>query len=236
LRSAKTKNDIYAASGKSTPQRLCMTLASAGWLGAAWWVLFGHGGTWAAAWFGRSWQPGHELRRLCLGIALTIYFVRLLFTQFMFLKRAVSWGEAGAIVPWILIIDLALAFAGGSNPAPFASAAVAGCALFVLGSWMNSWAEYTRHHWKQRPENRGQLYTQGLFRYSRHPNYLGDLISFSGLCLIAGRWFTFAIPLIMLAGFVFVNIPMLDSHLRDHYGPAFDAWAARTRKLIPFIY
>jgi protein-S-isoprenylcysteine O-methyltransferase Ste14 len=40
----------------------------------------------------------------------------------------------------------------------------------------------------------------------------------------------------MLAGFTLANIPMLDSHLRHHYGPAFDAYAARTRKLIPFIY
>lgn len=236
MRSAQTKKDIYAAHGSSTPQRIFMTLAAGACMGAAWWVLFGHAIEWTGARFGRNWQPGDEARRLCLGIALTIYFERLLFTQFVFLRRAVSWSEACAIAPWILIINLALALAGGSNPAPFAAAAAAGCVLFVLGSWMNSYAEYARHVWKQRPDNRGKLYTVGLFRYSRHPNYLGDLISFSGLCLIAGRWLTFAIPLIMLAGFVFVNIPMLDSHLRDHYGPAFDAWAARTRKLIPFVY
>ena len=40
----------------------------------------------------------------------------------------------------------------------------------------------------------------------------------------------------MLAGFVFVNIPVLDSHLHDHYGGAFDDYARRTRKLIPFVY
>ena len=40
----------------------------------------------------------------------------------------------------------------------------------------------------------------------------------------------------MLAGFVFVNIPMLDSHLRDHYGSSFDEYAQRTWKLVPFVY
>ncbi|MGA9463391.1 MAG: DUF1295 domain-containing protein [Terracidiphilus sp.] len=101
---------------------------------------------------------------------------------------------------------------------------------------MNSYAEYARNVWKRQPQNHGCLYILGLFRYSRHPNYLGDLISFSGLCLVSGRWITVVIPSIMLAGFVFANIPMLDSHLHDHYGAAFDEYAARTSKLIPFVY
>ena len=111
-----------------------------------------------------------------------------------------------------------------------------GVILFLIGSWANSYAEYARHVWKARPENHGRLYTEGLFRYTRHPNYFGDLLSFSGLCLISGAWITALIPLIMLAGFVFVNVPMPDSHLRDHYGAAFDEYARRTRKLIPFLY
>ena len=202
----------------------------------AWWVLFGKAIPWAAASTEWGLQVGDRDRRLCLAVALTIYFGRLLFTQFVFLKRAVSWSEAAAVSSWILVIYAVLSFAGGTNAARFMIGGGAGCVLFLLGSWMNSYAEYARQVWKGRPENRGLLYTEGLFRYSRHPNYLGDLISFSGMCLIAGRWWTFAIPLIMLAGFVFVNIPMLDSHLRDHYGGAFDVYAGRTRKLIPFVY
>lgn len=218
------------------PQRIFLTLSIGACVGAAWWILFGSAIEWAGERFGQEWRPGDEARRLCLGIALTVYFVRLLFTQFVFLKRALAWSEAGLVASWVLLIYLVLAFAGGANPAPWATAGVAGCVLFVLGSWTNSYAEYARYVWKQREENRGRLYTMGLFRFSRHPNYLGDLISFSGLCLIAGRWGTFAIPAVMLAGFVFVNIPMLDSHLHHHYAPEFDAYASRTRKLIPFVY
>ncbi len=230
----QSTKDMYATYGKATPQRIFITLVAAACVGVAWWVLFGQALEWVDARFELHWQPGDEARRLALGIALTIYFVRLLFTQFVFLKRTVSWSEAWAIGPWILIIYLVLAFAGGTNPAPFSAASVVGCVLFGLGSWINSYAEYARHIWKERPENRGRLYTAGLFRYSRHPNYLGDLISFSGLCMMTGRWPTLAIPLIMFAGFLFVNIPMLDSHLRHHYGPAFDDYAHRTSELIPF--
>ena len=140
------------------------------------------------------------------------------------------------IAPWMLCIYLLLAISGGIDSRPAGIVAIIGTVLFVVGSWTNSQAEYARHVWKLRPVNRGRLYTQGLFRYSRHPNYLGDLISFSGICLISGAWVTTVIPVLMLAGFVFVNIPVLDSHLHDHYGSTFDEYAAHTRKLVPFLY
>ena len=136
----------------------------------------------------------------------------------------------------MLCIYVLLGVAGGTNPAPPGMAVGIGVVLFLVGSWTNSYAEYARHIWKERPENQGRLYTEGLFHYTRHPNYFGDLLSFSGLCLISGAWVTALVPLMMLAGFVFVNVPMLDSHLRDHYGTAFDEYARRTRKLIPFLY
>jgi protein-S-isoprenylcysteine O-methyltransferase Ste14 len=230
------KKDLYATHGRSLPQRLFLAATTGASLAAAWWLLFGGGILSAGEWFGWAIKLGDERRRLYLALALSIYFVRLLFTQFVFLKRAVSWGEALLIAPWLLFIYSLFAIAGGTNPVQANAPVVLGAALFLFGSWMNSYAEYDRHIWKQCPENRGRLYTLGLFRYTRHPNYLGDLILFTGLCLICGRWICVAIPLIMLAGFVFANIPMLDSHLRDRYGAAFDEYAARTARLIPFVY
>lgn len=230
------REDIDSAYGSSMPQRFAMTIAIGVCVGLAWWLPFGGGIESVGAWFGHSWSPGNRTRRLCLAVMLSIYFIRLLFTQFVFLRRAIRWSEVCMIAAWILCIYLLLSLAGGTNPAPPDGMTAAGTVLFVVGSWMNSYAEYARHVWKQNPHNRGHLYTLGLFRYARHPNYLGDLLSFSGLCLVSGRWITIAIPLIMLAGFVFANIPMLDSHLHDHYGEAFDEYAERTCKLIPFVY
>jgi steroid 5-alpha reductase family enzyme len=231
----KSRTDLYATYGKSVAQRVALTMAVGACTGLAWWLLLGGTG-FVGAWLGRSWTPGDDARRMCLAVMLTAYFVRLLLTQFVFLKRAVGWREVLMIAPWVLCIYLLLAMAGGTNAAPFSVVAGVGAVLFLGGSWMNSYAEYARNVWKRQPENREHLYTLGLFRYSRHPNYLGDLISFSGLCLVSGRWITIVIPSIMLAGFLFSNIPMLDSHLHDHYGAAFDEYAARTSKLIPFVY
>ena len=227
---------MYEVRGGSRPQRIVLAALAGLCVALARWMLAGGGLVILGGRLGWRWQAGNPVRRILLGAGFSIYYVRILFTEFVFLRRGVGWSEVFSIALWLLIIVLLLSIGGGTNPATVGTAGGVGIMLFVAGSWMNSYAEYARHIWKQRPENRGQLYTGGLFRYSRHPNYLGDLISFSGLCLISGAWVTAVIPLLMLAGFVFFNIPVLDSHLHDHYGSAFDAYARRTRKLIPFVY
>jgi protein-S-isoprenylcysteine O-methyltransferase Ste14 len=231
----KPEQLMYELSAPSYPQRLTLAILLAGCLALAWWLLLGAGVGLVASWFGWA-HAGNQLRLIMLAVALSIYFIRVLFTEFVFLKRGVSWSEVFTIAPWVLFIYVLLSLAAAGNTALPGPGWGAGCALFVLGSWLNSYAEYARHKWKQQPGHRGKLYTLGLFRLTRHPNYLGDLISFSGLCLLSGRWMTVIIPVLMLAGFVFVNIPALDAHLRSHYGAEFDDYARRTRRLIPFLY
>ncbi len=227
---------MYELGGASTGERITLAVIVGVWVLLGWWILAGGGVAEIGAWIGRNWREGDAARRMCLATGFCIYYVRILFTEFVFLKRGVSWSEVFMIAPWLLIIVLLLGIEGGMNSSPLGAAGALGAGLFLLGSWTNSYAEYTRHVWKQRPENRGRLYTEGLFRYSRHPNYFGDMLSFSGLCMISGAWVTAIVPVLMLAGFVFVNIPALDAHLRSHYGSAFDQYARRTRKLIPFVF
>ncbi len=232
----KLQRNMYELRDRSIAQRMTLAGFAAVWAALVWWLLFGGGLRTVGGWLGWMWRPGDMVRRGCLAIALSIYYVRILFTEFVFLKRGVSWSEVFTIIPWMFCIYLLLAATGGQNASRFGVSGGIGIVLFAAGSWMNSHAEYARHVWKGRPENRERLYMGGLFRYSRHPNYLGDLISFSGLCLISGVWVTAAIPITMLAGFLFVNVPMLDSHLHEKYGKEFDEYASRTCKLIPFVY
>jgi len=233
---ASLSEQMYGSAARSTAQRACLLILLAGCTLLAWWLLFGGGVEVVAALVRSHWAAGNVLRRAALAAAFSVYFIRVQFTTFVFLKRGMSWTEVFTIAPWVMAICVTLSLAGGTNAGRFGAAAIAGAALFVIGSWMNSYAEHQRNAWKKRPENRGRLYTQGLFRLTRHPNYLGDLISFSGLCLISGRWFTVIIPVLMLCGFVFANIPALDTHLAQHYGAQFDEYARRTSRLIPFVY
>ncbi len=40
----------------------------------------------------------------------------------------------------------------------------------------------------------------------------------------------------MVCMFVFVNIPMLDKYLAEHYGDAFQEYASKTAKFVPYVY
>ena len=227
---------MYDFHDPSLVQRWTLAGIGAIWLALAWWLLVGGGLFVVGGWFGKPPQPGDAIRRAVLAAALSIYYIRILFTEFVFLKRGVRWSEVFTIASWLLVIYVLLAFSGGLNPRGFGIVEAVGLILFISGSWANSYAEFQRDRWKLRPENRGRLYTQGLFHYTRHPNYLGDLVSFSGLSMISGAWLCGLIPAIMFLGFVFVNIPMLDGHLHGKYGAVFDEYASTTAKLIPYVY
>ena len=65
------------------------------------------------------------------------------------------------------------------------------------------------------PANRGQIIGSGLWRYSRHPNYLGEISFWWGLWLFGlaaapGWWWSVVGPLVMVLLFAFVSVPMMD--------------------------
>jgi steroid 5-alpha reductase family enzyme len=216
--------------------RLLMTAIHAAAVAATGWLLLGGGLEAVQAHWGTSWSLASPLRRWLLFTAAIIYFLRVMVTSFVTLKRKMGWGEAVLIAVWVLVIDVLFALLGGANPRNMGLVTALGVVLYAVGSWLNSSSELQRKRWKQRPENTGRLFTGGLFRYAVHINYFGDELLFTGYALITGRAWALLVPLLMLAGFLFFNIPELDRHLRAHYGAEFDAYARRTRSFVPFIY
>jgi len=125
---------------------------------------------------------------------------------------------------------------GSTNAKPFGWPQFVGVFLYFLGSCLNAGSEYLRYLWKENPSNTGRLYTGGPFRYSRLINYFGDELIFAGYVLIAGSFWALIIPALMVFGFIFVNIPMLDGYLKKKYGDQFDAYALHTKKFVPHVY
>jgi steroid 5-alpha reductase family enzyme len=83
----------------------------------------------------------------------------------------------------------------------------------------------------------GEVMQEGLWRWSRHPNYLGEILFWVSLWIFAlaaapGWWWTGVGALAIFALFVFASIPLLDDRSRARR-PAFEAYAARTPALIP---
>ncbi|HUX10640.1 MAG TPA: DUF1295 domain-containing protein [Terriglobia bacterium] len=216
--------------------RVFMTVIHAAAVAATGWLLLGGGLESLQTDWGTQWGLASPARRWLLFGAALIYFLRVLVTGFYLLKRKMGWGEAVLIAVWIAFIDLLLALLGGANPRAIGLVTALGVVFYVAGSFLNTSSELQRKQWKERPENRGRLFTRGLFRYALHINYFGDELLFTGYALIAGRAWGLLVPLLMLAGFLFFSIPDLDRHLRAHYGAEFEAYARRTRSFVPFLY
>ncbi len=195
----------------------------------------------AAAWLafsaaGEGSDPGNAGRQITLLACTLIYVARAAGTLFVFVKRKIPWWEAAwGGIPIGLVLFFSLRD-GLRSPQPLGVADAAGILLYLAGSCIGTASEYSRHVWKSRPENRGHLYTGGLFRYSRHINYFGDLLLFLGFGILTTRAWTIVVPLAMALNFVFFIIPAHDTYLATRYAGEFGEYARRTRKLVPYIY
>ena len=188
-----------------------------------------------------SWLDSYEIngdfvRRIILISCFVIYLIRLFVTTFVFLKRKMVWAEAITISVLMSLALYGFAKTGGSNQQPIGLIELVGILLYIIGSYLNTNSEYVRHIWKKNPDNKGRLYTGGLFRYSMHVNYFGDTVLFTGLALITHSLIMLIIPFLMTANFVLFIIPTLDKYLAEKYGSDFQEYAKRTKKLIPWVY
>ena len=152
------------------------------------------------------------------------------------LKRAIPWEESFS-VPFafaLYFVGFSLFILPTSMPVDYIDGF--GVILFIFGSFLNTGGEILRNKWKKIPENKGKIYTKGFFRYSRHINYFGDLLWVSAYAIITRNWYSVSIPILLFCLFAFYNAPMLDRYLKERYGKDYDAYAAKTKMLIPFIY
>jgi steroid 5-alpha reductase family enzyme len=176
---------------------------------------------------------GDPIRRIILLSCSIIYFFRVVFMLFVFMKRKMVWVEAltiSIIMPAILFVFL---YVGGNKSHPVNIVDAVGILLYIGGSYINAQSEYSRHLWKMRPGNQGRLYTGGMFMYSRHINYFGDVVLFNGFAIITQDTTMLLIPLFMALNFAFILIPLLETHLERKYGEEFKIYAGRTKKFFP---
>jgi steroid 5-alpha reductase family enzyme len=199
------------------------------------WLMFvdiAHSDTWL-----KQYQiAGNLLRRVLIASCLTIYFVRLQVTVWVFQKRKWTWLETITITVLMSFVLYAFAKVGGNNKHVVGAVEVIGILLYLSGSYINTHSEYYRHVWKLKEANRGRLYTEGLFSLSMHINYFGDIVLFTGLALVTHSLSMLVIPSIMAVNFVFNIIPSLDRYLEKKYKDEFRDYAKKTKKFIPLIY
>lgn len=85
----------------------------------------------------------------------------------------------------------------------------------------------------------GQIMAVGLWRFSRHPNYLGEITFWWGLFIFglaadSGYWWTVSGPLVITALFLFVSIPIMEKrHLERR--PGYEEHKKKVSVLIPWF-
>jgi protein-S-isoprenylcysteine O-methyltransferase Ste14 len=181
-------------------------------------------------------HSGNSSRRVVLLAFALLYIAKAAITFFVFMKRKIPWWEGAYGGGLIGLMHFLFLRDGLRTPEPLAFVDTVGALFYFVGSYVGTASEYSRHIWKARPENQGHLYTEGLFQYSRHINYFGDLLLFCGFAVLTRQLWTAIVPLVMGLNFVLSLIPAQDAYLAMRYGTEFDDYERRTKKLIPFVY
>ena len=204
------------------------------------WLVLGGGVDKLAALFGLGTGLVDPLRARILLACAVIYFLRHGITLFYLLERRIDWGEVLGLSAFFALFEIGLILVGGGifrdTPIALSGLDIFALVLFLSGSFINSASEIERKLWKQDASNKGYCYTGGLFRYSMHINYFGDVVLFTGWCLLTGSLWTLGLPLLMMLMFMFVHIPPLDQYLAERYGEEFEAYRGRTKRLLPFVW
>jgi protein-S-isoprenylcysteine O-methyltransferase Ste14 len=85
-----------------------------------------------------------------------------------------------------------------------------------------------------KPRADGELVTSGVYRHARHPIYGGVLLLALGWSLLHPSWVSGAATLLLL-GLLELKSRYEERLLAEAY-PGYRAYAARTRRFVPFLY
>lgn len=138
----------------------------------------------------------------------------------------------------VIIISAPLQLGGASRSDHLGVIQVAAILTFLAGFVFETIADSQLQRFRNRAANRGKVMNQGLWRYSRHPNYFGEALLWWGFWLYVlnqpGGWATFFGPALMTFLLLRVSgVSLLDAHLRKTK-PQYEDYIRRTSAFLPW--
>lgn len=136
----------------------------------------------------------------------------------------------------LVLVAVPVIYANGSAFVPFGLLDLAGMLVWLTGFGFEALGDWQLLGFLRDPANQGRLMTTGLWRYTRHPNYFGEVTLWWGVWLIVlsvpGGWLTVIGPLTITLLILKVSgIPMLE---QGYEGRAdFAAYQRRTSAFFP---
>ena len=125
-----------------------------------------------------------------------------------------------------------------ADPAQTGWLAFAGKCLALIGIGFETIGDWQLRRFRADPASKGKVLDNGLWRYTRHPNYFGDTCVWWGIWLIAaetsvGLW---AVPGPILLAWLLTRlsgVPMLEAGLKKKR-PGYEDYIRRTSSFIPW--
>lgn len=136
----------------------------------------------------------------------------------------------------LLIIISPVMFAAIKAPGQWNIFTGIGLCCWLVGFYFQTVADYQLSVFVKKRKDKNEIMETGLWKFSRHPNYFGELMMWWGIFIIIipipnSLWFIIS-PLTITGLLLFVSgIPLLEK--KQESNPAFEAYKKRTSALIP---
>jgi len=208
----------YAAAGELWTDRSLLALV----LVSVWGLRLSAFITW------RNWGHGEDARYAAMRARRPDTFTR---------RSLVSVFLLQALLAWLISVPLLGAIVLGDGALRWIDAVAV--AVWVVGFVFEAGGDAQLARFLADPINRGRVMDQGLWRYTRHPNYFGDTVvwwSFLVLALAAGAWWGVAGTLLMTVLIVKVSGVALTDRRMGKVGSTrvgYDEYVRRTNAFIP---
>jgi steroid 5-alpha reductase family enzyme len=120
--------------------------------------------------------------------------------------------------------------------------ALAGLLVWILGFAIEVVADAQKSRFRADPDNKGKFIDTGLWAWSRHPNYFGEIVLWIGVAIIAlpilrsWQWVTLISPVFVVVLLTRISgVPMLEKRADEKWGGQedYEAYKTRTPVLIP---
>ena len=127
---------------------------------------------------------------------------------------------------WVLLTAAcALAIITGGNREPLGVIGYVGIAVWTIGILLEIVADQQKSAFRADPANRGRFINTGLWAWSRHPNYFGEIVLWTGMAIIAipvlegWQWATLISPVFVAFLLTKVSgVPMLEKAADERWG------------------
>jgi steroid 5-alpha reductase family enzyme len=139
------------------------------------------------------------------------------------LQFLLAWTLQGL---WVLLTAAAaLAVITGGNSKPLGVVGVIGIAIWLAGILIEIVADQQKSRFRKDPANKGKFISTGLWAWSRHPNYFGEIMLWVGMAIVAipvlqgWQWATLISPVFVYFLLTKVSgVPMLEDKADERWG------------------